>query len=384
MKNNENYLLLPITTYSSFSQGIFIDWKGTQKYLLDGYNNTDCVNKEDEKSFLFHIIQNEIEVEMDFDEFSQAESRKKKTTAYLKLHNQLPSMASSRWRKNAFPPREYTPLSQYYISPSEYSSSSSPSSSSSSPSTFSSYLGVSSLREQLNTNLSGFLGPAYNYDDCGLTETWMLNFRDASCKAPSSEEIIATQVESVLDSMCGTVQDRVCNELQVLNKVPLNLSTPLRIQEVPVWGIDAFTRRMIELSIQNFSQKGQEIHTDLITFFIEKRLLPAINTQKEAYLLSNALDFLLRADRNESSSFVLECAKATLLGIDRYGAEYFKVHPKGTGVICCCKEGTLNFFKFIIFKLNYSMCIECIGIPAHVFVTEYLGEIYPPYRWYAL
>ncbi len=37
----------------------------------------------------------------------------------------------------------------------------------------------------------------------------------------------------------------------------------------------------------------------------------------------------------------------------------YKIHPKGTGVIC----------------------INPNGIPAHVLVAEYLGELYPPYRW---
>jgi [histone H3]-lysine4 N-trimethyltransferase ATXR3 len=37
----------------------------------------------------------------------------------------------------------------------------------------------------------------------------------------------------------------------------------------------------------------------------------------------------------------------------------FKIHPKGTGVICIRPE----------------------GIPSQVLVTDYLGEIYPAYRW---
>lgn len=46
-------------------------------------------------------------------------------------------------------------------------------------------------------------------------------------------------------------------------------------------------------------------------------------------------------------------AKASL------GPDPFRIHPKGTGVICC----------------------NANGIPAHSLVAEYLGELYPPHRW---
>jgi hypothetical protein len=53
-------------------------------------------------------------------------------------------------------------------------------------------------------------------------------------------------------------------------------------------------------------------------------------------------------------------AKAVLTAIQEHGVQdLFRIHPKGTGVICTQKE----------------------GIPPHVMVSEYLGEIYPPYRW---
>ena len=42
-----------------------------------------------------------------------------------------------------------------------------------------------------------------------------------------------------------------------------------------------------------------------------------------------------------------------------FGPDYFRVHPKGTGVICTAKN----------------------GICPDVFASEYLGELYPPYRW---
>ena len=42
------------------------------------------------------------------------------------------------------------------------------------------------------------------------------------------------------------------------------------------------------------------------------------------------------------------------------GWVYFKLHPKGRGVICNVPE----------------------GIPAFTFVEEYLGELHSPWRWF--
>lgn len=41
------------------------------------------------------------------------------------------------------------------------------------------------------------------------------------------------------------------------------------------------------------------------------------------------------------------------------GNELFRIHAKGTGVICS----------------------NPAGIPPHVVIAHYLGELYPPYRW---
>jgi hypothetical protein len=52
-------------------------------------------------------------------------------------------------------------------------------------------------------------------------------------------------------------------------------------------------------------------------------------------------------------------AKTVLCAIDLFGIDMFRIHPKGTGVICT----------------------DPAGIPPHVVISEYLGELYPPYRW---
>jgi len=52
-------------------------------------------------------------------------------------------------------------------------------------------------------------------------------------------------------------------------------------------------------------------------------------------------------------------ASALLSAIVELGHDHFKVHPKGTGVIC----------------------VNPRGIAPNVVVTEYLGDIHLPYRW---
>ena len=44
------------------------------------------------------------------------------------------------------------------------------------------------------------------------------------------------------------------------------------------------------------------------------------------------------------------------------GNNYFRVHPKGVGVICTREA----------------------GLPALTFVEEYLGEVHTPSRWYEI
>lgn len=60
------------------------------------------------------------------------------------------------------------------------------------------------------------------------------------------------------------------------------------------------------------------------------------------------------SDRYRNFAFVLK-REINDLGI----SDSFRIHPKGTGVICT--------------NVN--------GIPPHVVIAEYLGELYPPYRW---
>ena len=52
-------------------------------------------------------------------------------------------------------------------------------------------------------------------------------------------------------------------------------------------------------------------------------------------------------------------ARSLLTAREIMGCDMFRIHPKGTGVLCTNPD----------------------GIPPHTVISDYLGEVYPPYRW---
>ena len=114
--------------------------------------------------------------------------------------------------------------------------------------------------------------------------------KDGQDKA-TDEEIVRTQIESLLEIMMVQVQDRICTTDGVLDCEPLQLG--VHIKEVPVWGIDCYTRRMVELSIEDHAKELYNLKT--VHTFIEKRLLPTINAQSTdtAHDMSVALDAIV-------------------------------------------------------------------------------------------
>ena len=315
-----------------------VDWEKLHFDLTLGYDK-----ESPDDRVVMEVLLEEFEFERDVEEDERGAAFKKEMKKLISQRCDLPAM-TGKWRQEPFPPRDYVPLTTYRVTENVTAEE------------------ATEVQSLLLTRLDGFLGPAYSYDDCGLTEAWMVSFRDRSFVAPSSDDVIRTQIESLMDIMLGQVQDRVCNELGVLRKTPLSLGT--KIIEAPVWGIDSSTRRMVEMAIEDNcrfdlrSETKKRAVRKSIEQFIEKKLLPTINAQKpeQAHQMQPALNSIIA--HCECQMWV-EYAEATLKGIHRYGSDYFRVHPKGTGVICVSPE----------------------GIPAHVFVTEYLGELYPPYRW---
>lgn len=177
-----------------------------------------------------------------------------------------------RWRKEPFPPRKYERINSYVVA------------------TGLSQSDVENIDNQLKTTLNGCLGQAYNYDDQGLTEEWMVTFRDESFQA-STDDVIRTQIVNLLELMTTQVQDRVCNEIGIVDREPLGLGPSLR--EAPVWGIDSYTRKMIQLVLRDSHPDATD---DKITEFIERKLLPAINAMPAniAHNMTVALNHIIQ------------------------------------------------------------------------------------------
>lgn len=114
----------------------------------------------------------------------------------------------------------------------------------------------------------------------------MVTFRDKNFQA-SSADVIRTQIVSLLDILTQQVQDRVCNEIGIVDREPIGLGPMLR--EAPVWGIDSHTRSIIEFILKDRHPKAQP---NDIRYFIERILLPSINALPSnlAYHMPHALN----------------------------------------------------------------------------------------------
>eukprot|EP01134_Creolimax_fragrantissima_P005212 CFRG5212T1 len=101
---------------------------------------------------------------------------------------------------------------------------------------------------------------------------------------------------------------------------------------------------------------------DEITLFIDRILLPFINAQSDAHChdMSYALKRVIESCDFVTDSRVIRFCYAVLKAIDKYGKKIFKLHPKGTGVICNTED----------------------GLPSNDFIVEFYGEIYTPWRWF--
>lgn len=202
----------------------------------------------------------------------------------------------------------------------------------------------------------------------------------------SEDEIIRNQVENLMENLLGKVQDDVCNDNNVLTAVPpLGLGPAMVEREV--WGIDCHTRRMLELilnealggiGVENCSGvDGANLHEEIknaegvisknksVTHFLEKTLLVAINAvpESQAHKMDVALKHIIDSPDGEEVNTKTQKKYASILlaAMADYSDndEHFRIHPKGTGVICTSPQ----------------------GIAPHVVITDYLGEMYPPYRW---
>lgn len=283
-----------------------------------------------------YIIQQEIFVEKNLQTEEEHKLFIKENLGRLQDKNGQPSLPG-RWRKEPYSQRSYEKLDGYIAAPCSSEE-------------------KEDLHAQLDTPLDGFLGQSYNYDDHDLTEEWMVTFKDGASIAPTDTDVIRTQVESLMEILSMQVQDRVCNETGVLRKEPLGLGSCLK--ESLVWGIDSYTRKMIELVIdENIDKNITPYNEKLVQNFIERRLLPTINAQSPEH--AHNITFSLQSIINESNEVEIAYCNAVLQSIKEFSLDLFRIHPKGTGIICSSPT----------------------GINPHVMISEYLGEMYSPFRW---
>jgi hypothetical protein len=288
------------------------------------------------KAYLQQVF-DEVATEREHQQDEEARMRARISLKRLHERNGQPAMPGA-WRKKPFQRRKYDRIKEYVPTNSVTAEES------------------QHMMKQLKTPLDGFLGQAYNLDDHELTEEWMLSFKDAKKDGPSDDDVVKTQIEILLEIMTGQVQDRVCNTNKVLQRPVVGLGA--RLKEAPVWGIDSYVRKMIELTIEDHVSEEYRSKQS-VRRFIEKRLLPAINAQspQKAHNMTYALDYILE---DQSTSVTdKRFAEAIYPAVEEKCSEHFKIHPKGTGIICTDSE----------------------GIAPHTVVSEYLGELYPPYRW---
>ncbi|KAL4503070.1 hypothetical protein ABPG72_014299 [Tetrahymena utriculariae] len=156
------------------------------------------------------------------------------------------------------------------------------------------------------------------------------------------------------------------------------------VEETLCWGIDLYTKKNIFYILpERYSDEQKNM-------FIQFQLMKAINLQKDkGWDIIHCCNFILERSQNkkqrleEQGAEIAEpkfnedsrkCAKSIIKAIkyikkvlidqnidpENLYSEAFRIHTKGMGLIC----------------------INPKGIEQNEFITEYIGEIFPPWRWF--
>ena len=335
------------------------------------------------------------------------------------------------WRKHAFPERKYQRLAKSSVICDGLSP-----------------LDQRSALHELETSLpNSFIGLSYTYNDVDQSEAWMTTVKNISHntkrrKKDDPEEefrvaealaadhgVVRAQVETTMEVMLLRVQDSVMTDFKILDRPEkrsanwldgddrkVKTFTPISIghiqkevhipnaseieterntvksldpdvAEQPVWGPDCYTRKNISLVLE------EDFDTEIAVEFIDKWLLPAINSCPEAvaHELSCACRILeglqpidddyeieLRKSSTEAKGshvflsrvladkisiagppWLKACAHQLRMASEALGESAFRIHPKGHGCVVLCRD----------------------GVTANSLVTHYRGEVYPAWRW---
>eukprot|EP01047_Picozoa_sp_COSAG01_P045584 COSAG01_NODE_4213_length_5235_cov_2.565031_5_plen_744_part_00 len=207
--------------------------------------------------------------------------------------------------------------------------------------------------DELNTELEGLLSYTYSYEENTPASDREQHLADLVSAGVTEDEVVQAEVAAVMDDLTERVAWHNCSQDPSVRDQALQ--TGVHVEEIPVWGMDSYTRRNIELAMEDLEQpisKSQRQH------WIERVLPPAINRQGDhGYDFNLALqDLRARATTGEEKNVVSAVADA----YEELGEDHFRMHPKGTGVVCRVRD----------------------GIKAQEFVAEYLGELVPAWRWF--
>lgn len=130
------------------------------------------------------------------------------------------------------------------------------------------------------------------------------------------------------------------------------LSLGVHVVESDVWGLDCYTRRNVVDAAAD-AHLLDEAPPDAVTSWVERALLPAINRAGcRGWDIKTALRNVHARARVVGDRWSAAVAAAVASRVSAVGRVYFRVHPKGCGILC----------------------ITPGGLPAQTFVEEYFGE----------
>lgn len=141
----------------------------------------------------------------------------------------------------------------------------------------------------------------------------------------------------------------------------------VHVDERDRWGIDNHTRRCIEATLSHVPELRGDRHKK--KEMIDQCLLREVNALPERnWDILRAVTALKEREEAQGDScqahIVRGChaLERAIVEVDdsKEGRMHFRVHPKGTGIVCK-RPG---------------------GLPTGTFISDYLGELYPPWRFY--
>lgn len=241
--------------------------------------------------------------------------------------NQAAAKVTSIWYKEAFESRQYEMISDYSeVSEGTY--------------------------KRLFTRKRG----KCNGQECeDLSTLGPFELANSTWKSNNSDRSIRVECSDDCECFEGKCQNRQIS-LKQFQKLGYD------VKEVPTWGFDAYTYRNIMAYIRH--PVSQKMHK-----FISKALSKAINSvTSENWNIINALSYIindtnsiftLRDKRYADGLYNAITGLSSLLSQDIVLNE-FRIHPKGTGVICSNPH----------------------GIPKNSLIIEYFGQLYSPAKWY--